>query len=487
MSPRTSKPAEPSLAALGALLDRSLVQIADAARDARTFDRETIRAISDVWDNNTFPLFRAATGRTARSRERRAHAALEWMARLRPMRWHWMVEQSAIAGHRIDTLVQPSPMLFDKPYRDYRGTVRPAYSQWTPQALADLADDYVLGASTVRHLQLERVGTRLCGFLILDLVRFYDADDGAPGVPPTLHVSLEEVTEVDVDTGAAPGARLDSTAHGVSVGLGAHGVLRARAASLRLDDSSWHRSGAGRRADAQVPPRQVGSRVEHPPQKGKLEGSARGAATFLLWAMRRIRSVRYPREVARVPVQAYCRALRGAGQDILAAGALPPRRREAAFRSLVTEWLRGGGTDLVPDWKLLLRGVPDAGELARGVREDLAAGGAVPLTLGSSTEVAGFPEQVGIRMVSYTSEHTDGRVHRDASATVHLAVPAQEEGAPWRLRVLTATGIVRFRARTEAFNRTGRVRMDRGEGGQERFLVGEDALTLSAGAWRQEP
>ncbi|GAB7184587.1 hypothetical protein ATKI12_4418 [Kitasatospora sp. Ki12] len=81
-----------ALALLGALLDRSLMQIADAAADARCFDRETIRAAADVWDNNTFPLFRVATAGTRGGRERRATAALEWMADLGEERRAWMTE-----------------------------------------------------------------------------------------------------------------------------------------------------------------------------------------------------------------------------------------------------------------------------------------------------------------------------------------------------------------------------------------------------------
>ncbi|GAA1459488.1 hypothetical protein NE857_26410 [Nocardiopsis exhalans] len=482
-----SDPAEPSLAALGALLDRSLVQIADAARDARTFDRETIRALSDAWDNTTFPLFRAATGRTPRARERRARAALEWMARLRPTRWDWMVEQGAIAGHRIDALLQPPPALFDKPYRDYRGTVRPAYHHWRPQTLTDLADDYLLGASTIRHLQLERAGTRLCAFLVLELVRSYDHEANTPGSPPTLEVHLDEVSEAAVDTGAAPGAGLGSDARGASIALGSGGLLRAREASLRLDDPSWHLSSAGRRAGVQTPPRQAGSRVEHPPQEGKLEGCARGAATFLLWAMMRIRSVRYPGEVTRIPVEAYCRALHGAGHDILVAGALPARRREAAFRSLVATWLRHGGIALAPDWKRLLKDMPDAAELARATREDLAPRGFLPPVLGPAREVTGVADRAELRMASYTAEHTDMRVRREARAMVHLAVPAQEEGAPWRLRVLNATDPLRFRARTGAFERAGQIRIDQGTNEPQPFMVGDDALTLDARAWSQEP
>ncbi|MGW5879018.1 hypothetical protein ACWFMI_20955 [Nocardiopsis terrae] len=480
-------PAEPSLAALGALLDRSLHQIADAARDARTFDRETIRAVSDAWDNSTFPLLRAATGRTPRARERRARAALEWMARLRPTRWDWMVEQGAIAGHRIDALVQPPPALFDKPYRDYRGTVRPAYHHWRPQTLTDLADDYLLGASTIRHLQLERAGARLGAFLILDLVRSYDHDANTPGSAPTLEVHLDEVSEVDVDTGAALGVCLGSDERGATIALGSGGLLRARDASLRLEDPFWHLSGAGRRADVQTPPRQAGSRGEHPPQEGKVDSCARGAATFLLWAMMRIRSVRYPGEVTRIPVEAYCRALHGAGHDILAAGALPARQREAAFRSLVTTWLQRGGIALAPDWKRLLKDMPDAAELARATREDLALRGFLPPVLGSSREVTGVADRADLRRAAYTAAHTDMRVRREARAMVHLAVPAQEEGAPWRLRALNATDPVRLRARAEAFDGGGRVRIGKSRGELEPFVVGEDALTLDARAWSQEP
>ncbi len=463
------------------------MQIAEAARDARTFDRETVRAVSDLWDNAVTPLFRAATGRPGPERERRARAALEWTARLRPTRWDWMVEQGAVAGHRIDALVQPPPVYFDRLYRDYRGEVRPAYSRWTPQALAELADDYALGAAALRHVRIEREGSRLCGFLTLELTRSYDPGDDAPGGPPTLHVHLEDLTGVDVDTGSARGARLDSDECGAVVGLGKNGgALRARAASLRLDDGSWHLSGAGRRADARTPPRGDGPRPAQPPQEGSVEGSARGAATFLRWAMRMIRTVRYPGELARVPVGAYCRALEGAGRDVLAAGALPPPRREAAFRSLTAEWLRRGGTELAADWKLLLSDVPDARELARGVRDELLARGEAPPAPIKPEEVTGLPERAALRMVSYTAEHTDGRVRREAEAMAHLAVPGQDGDGPWRMRVLTAADPVRLRVRTPAFDGTGRVRIDRDGGGWQALAVDADALCLDARTWVQE-
>jgi hypothetical protein len=90
-------------------------------------------------------------------------------------------------------------------------------------------------------------------------------------------------------------------------------------------------------------------------------------------------------------------------------------------------------------------------------------------------------------MASYTAAHTDMRVRREASAMVHLALPAQEEGAPWRLRVLNATDPVRLRTRTGVFDGGGRVRIGKSWDGLERFVVGDDALTLAARAWSQEP
>ncbi|MFE1273420.1 hypothetical protein [Streptomyces sp. NPDC058758] len=60
-------PARPESAAyvLAALLDRSLARMAEAAADVRLFDREAIRTASDVWDNNLFPLFWAASTSSA--------------------------------------------------------------------------------------------------------------------------------------------------------------------------------------------------------------------------------------------------------------------------------------------------------------------------------------------------------------------------------------------------------------------------------------
>lgn len=86
-----------AVAVLVALLDRSPARIAAAGADARCFDREAIRVAADVWYKNTFPLFRAVTAGTRGGRERRASAALEWMAGLGEERRAWMLEQASAA------------------------------------------------------------------------------------------------------------------------------------------------------------------------------------------------------------------------------------------------------------------------------------------------------------------------------------------------------------------------------------------------------
>ena len=74
------------IAALAALLDRSVARIVEVSADGRYFDREQIAAIADIGDNNSVPLLGALAGRTRRERERRAGDALHRMADLGPDR-----------------------------------------------------------------------------------------------------------------------------------------------------------------------------------------------------------------------------------------------------------------------------------------------------------------------------------------------------------------------------------------------------------------
>ncbi|MFE7639289.1 hypothetical protein ACFU7Z_35145 [Kitasatospora sp. NPDC057518] len=219
---------------MGALLDRSLVQIADAAADARCFDRETIHMAADVWDNNTFPLFRAATAGTRGGRERRSLAALEWMAGLGEDRRTWMIEQAAAAGHSLDGLLtsgKPST-----PGRDYLGQVMAPVMSLTAHAAESLAADYDLSSAEVRHLRIERAGSRLVGQLELAVTRSYPVDDGTPAESATLNIWLRDITEVRFDSDDARGAVLGARADGVSIALGARGILCAATADHCPDD-----------------------------------------------------------------------------------------------------------------------------------------------------------------------------------------------------------------------------------------------------------
>ncbi|WP_147943253.1 hypothetical protein [Microbispora sp. CSR-4] len=195
-----------ALRALGALLDRSLLQIAEASADARTYDRRTVNEVADVWDNNTFPLFHAATARTSIGRERRARAALSWMADFGPERRSWMVEQAAAAGHPLERSLPP-PIARPRRTRDFRGHVTPSARPLTAEAALELATGYDVAAGEVRSLLIERAGERLTGSLVLIVPRRYDAGPQA-GDLPELHLWLEDVTGVHFDSDDRRGATL---------------------------------------------------------------------------------------------------------------------------------------------------------------------------------------------------------------------------------------------------------------------------------------
>ncbi|TQS29050.1 hypothetical protein [Microbispora sp. KK1-11] len=180
------------------MLDRSLVQIAEASADARTYDRKTIYEVADVWDNNTFPLFHAATALTSVGRERRARAALTWMAHLGSERRSWMIEQAAAAGHSLERFLPP-PVAKPLYTRDWRGHVTPLFMPLTAEATLELATDYDLAAAQVHTLLIERVGTRLTACLVLVAPRRYDAGLQT-GDPPELTLWLEDATDVHFDS-----------------------------------------------------------------------------------------------------------------------------------------------------------------------------------------------------------------------------------------------------------------------------------------------
>ncbi|GAA2417558.1 hypothetical protein GCM10010420_54890 [Streptomyces glaucosporus] len=440
-----------AMAALAALLDRSVEQIAEAAADARRYDREAIRAASDVWDNNLFPLFWAASTASAGKRERRALTALEWMAGLGERRRRWMIEQAAIAGYELEPLLPPAEPY--RPGRDYLGHVMPPVYRLTRQTVDELALDYDLATAAVRHLRAERAGTRLTAFLQLAVPRRYAAGEDTPAQPALLNVTLEGVTDTVFDHSDTRGADLDPGADGIGISLGTGGRLRAARGACHPDDSSWHLSAAGRRADAVTPPRT--DRSDRRPPGGDLGADARAAAVLLRYAMWELRSVRYAARADRVPVLDLCRAFSGAGGAILAAGARRgARRREAAFRDVIQTWAARGGPELTRWFATVLRehaGRPD-------IIEAPESPGRTPPSRTDSPPVPGAPEQAALVMAAWTATHTGYRTHHPAAAQLHLALPPRPDEPPsarWRLRTVSCTEPDVFRLHTDAFHGPG--------------------------------
>jgi hypothetical protein len=337
---------------LAGLLDQSITRIAELAADGRHFDRREVARIADVWDNNTRPLFRAALTRPDWLRERRARAALAWMAGLALSRREWMIE---IAGPEMRSLLGKAA---EEPahHRDYRGLVLPAL---TPLDEIDLGRDYDLDRAEVGMLRVERAGGDLSGFVELSAPRRYAAPDSPQ--TPAVHLYLDGVDLVRFDSDDRSGVPLMT---GPDIRIGARGRLRAKAATVYVEDWSWHLSHAGRAADATTA--RTRRRGPRQPTRPPL-GVARQAAFAVYRAMVAIRAVRFPHVVGRIPVRELCAALAGAGSDVLAAAGAP--ERDAAFRGLVEKWttrspyLAAELNDSRPRVKPAFTGPPDFAQL----------------------------------------------------------------------------------------------------------------------------
>ncbi|MEV6106196.1 hypothetical protein AB0M28_15970 [Streptomyces sp. NPDC051940] len=458
-----------ALTGMAALLDRSWTLMGEAAADARRFDRETVRAVADVWDNNTFPFFRAATARTPWVGERRATRALRWMADLGPERWRWVAEQSARARHPAEGLLLPVPMP-GPAFRDYRGVVVPSPEPLTQSWAAELASGYELSGAVLRSATVERRGDRLTAAVTLSVPRAFDtrADD-----PAVLALWLEGVEEVSLDSTDATGADLACTADHVVLGLGRAGLLRAARGHGCLDDPYWHQSAAGRRADALVPARGYRRRREPSPPRGRLTPAATAAARLLHRAVIEIRMVRVPSEAATTPVEGLCRAFAGSGSGVLDASR---RGREAAFRELVEGWITRGGTELAPWFAARMREM-EPGETRAAAREGQAAPPAPP-TPPSGTR----PSEAGLVLAEYRAEHAKFGVRRAATALALLAVPlpGASPEAPWRLRTVEVPRPERFRLHTQAFDGAGALRIAGRARAAQAMALHEGALRIAA-------
>lgn len=403
--------------ALGALLDRSLVQMAEASADARTYDRQTIHTVSDVWDNNTFPLFRALAARTSWGRDRRARVALEWMAALGVERRMWMVEQAAIAGYDLESLL-PAPVETDRHQRDYRGVVRAPTVALTTEVAAGIGVDYDLATAEVRSLVLERIGTRLAGTLAVAARRRYASERPADEVAE-LWLWLDEVTDAHFDSRDSSGITMGYGTGQVAIGMGKRGFLRAVRATVHPYDMAWHLSAAGRALDARTPTGPRPSSRTPPPRRqkplddGPLDDGPLAAATILHQAMLEIRMVRYAHHAGEIPVRPLCRAFTGAGESILAASAhRRASRREEAFRQLVEDWVRKGGPGLAPWFAGRLR---DLASKVCGTTREWVNSLMPPIERGSEPvrgPISDLPAEAELRLAKYVAAHTQiGRAH----------------------------------------------------------------------------
>ncbi|MER5338686.1 hypothetical protein [Micromonospora sp. NPDC002717] len=416
-----------------ALLDRSVARIGELAADGRRFDRQAVAEIADVWDNNTSLLFSTALSRPAWLRERRARAALVWMADLGPSRRAWMIEQAEVAGHRLEPLL---PLLVHRGvhYRDYQGQVQPGIASLTATAVESVAKDYDLARAQVRAVRVERAGHKISGYVALATPRRYATPDGYGDA--VVQMFLSDVRDVRFDSGDGAGAALAADTAGVEVRVGAQGYLRATSATVGFDDSSWHLSRAGQAADVCTPHRRAAGRKPRQIKQPQALGEAAYAAMVLHQAMLEIRMVRYAKVVGRVPLRELCDALAGAGAGVLTAAGQHGTARDHAFRRLAQDWIAGSPS--------LARRI--AGRFAKDHRTRAL----VPSGSRQPTAV-GMPGQAQLTLAAYTAAHTRYGVAHDASAVVNLAVPdcddnwglwAMEFPRPTRLslRIAALTG-----------------------------------------------
>ncbi|MGQ4271964.1 hypothetical protein [Nocardiopsis changdeensis] len=493
--PGTAPPADPrpvsALAVLGALLDRSLVQIEDATADARFHDRETVRAAADVWDDNTRALFVSALGRTRRARDRRARRALRWMADLGPARRAWMAASAAEAGYDIGALLPPART---------SGDPGPAAAPVTGGVAEGLAADHRLDTATVSTFSVERRGTRLTARVVLTAERARpgseEAGEEGEGTAD-LVVHLPEVDEVRFDTRDVPGARLSCDHYGVTVAFG-DGLLRGPAATVEVRREA---RGPGLPAAARSwsppprpspePARRRDRGREARPLTGEVHGpAARAVCHLLVWTMIRIRSSGGRSGRSTTPVPALCRALAGAGTDIAAAAAhFTPGRRERAFRDLALAWVRRGGPETAAHFDRALDAVSrssgvDELEAARRLARELRGRDGAPEPRTAPSRDLDVPSAAALRLVSYNAGRSWEEGALEPDATVHLAAPADpaDPGEPWRLRVLTARAPDRVRVSTPAFRGTLRPRTIDDHDGRATLVAADGALEVR-GSW----
>ncbi|GAA1421271.1 hypothetical protein [Catellatospora coxensis] len=389
----------PAIDTFGSLLDRSVDDIARHCADARAFDRQAIYRLSDIWDNNTFPLLYAATAPTAWGRSRLARRGLRWMGEFGTSRYDWVVEA---APSLVDMLSRPAELRYS---RDHMGRLYCWSVPLTEAGVVSLDVDYDLAGATVRSLDVERAGSVLTARCSIEANRRY-ATGAADSERAVLHFVLNDVDRVHFDAADRSGSSVTVTAKGVALGLGRHGMVRGARGEIRPDDMYWHLSQAGQAADKVVAPerpaRDRGVTVRW------LRAAPTQAARVLHEAMLHVRAVRHGHLAPRIPAAEIAEVLAGAGSAVVAAGRSRSRASDDTFRQLARRWQeRLRPLDIRPP---------------------------APLPEGAAH----------LRRVVFTAEHLQWSTTRPASVSVHLAVPGSQDTAPWRLAGEQLTEPTRF-------------------------------------------
>jgi hypothetical protein len=464
--------AAPAPRVLATLLDRSLAQSAEAAADARSLDRDLVLRLTDAWEHNVPSFVFSACAGTARARERSARAALYWMAEQGPERLSWIKQQADAAGLAVDALL-PQPDEEHAFRRDERGEIVPHRRPLDTGLATVLATDYDLKRADIRTLRVERAGTRLTALVSVDADRRYDAS--APAAPDEQRAvavfRLDQVSAVDFDAEDRTGISLRCGSEGVVIGLGAAGELRAERATVDLVDARWHRSADGQHADTWMPTAAARHGIDlSGAAERDLTGSARIAAALLQWAVLGIRSAGRPEQTDQVTLRALCRALDGAGQDVLAAGGYrSAARRERAFRALVQRGTDALAAEGLPWPESGLGRPPDWLQRPAAAAAAPRIGGTTP---GPETE---------LRLAYYHAPAPGQGRRKRAAAAVHLAEPAVGDAgqqSPWRLRALTFGEPQRFVLTTAAFRQPARPTWTALPGDLHAFALNGGALTV---------
>lgn len=191
--------------------------------------------------------------------------------------------------------------------------------------------------------------------------------------------------------------------------------MRAAGGRLRIDDTVWHQSAAGHRADAEAPPQS--GREKRPRLDATLSGLATEAARKLRATMWEIRTVRYIEHVDVAALSANCEPYAGAGTLLLDAA----RRRTARRRTL----------------------------------RRLADASLSPTEMRAAVLSAHHPGEPAaeLRMIAYTAAHERYRPHKE-SLLRHYATPPDtaHATAPWRISVLRDPEPSAFSVRIDDFH-----------------------------------